>query len=124
MEEAAIRELREETRLKIPEKVLRGSIKGNETFDHPERSSRGRTITTAFVFKLDDSEVLPRVRSSDDAKNARWVSFGDFKQMRRVMYEDHYHIITKMLSYKRFLTPDSLFCLKKHAATVYEYVEM
>ncbi|MGH8499459.1 MAG: bifunctional nicotinamide-nucleotide adenylyltransferase/Nudix hydroxylase, partial [Methylococcales bacterium] len=45
MLEAVIRELREETRLKVPEPVLRGSLVKQAAFDDPYRSARGRTIT-------------------------------------------------------------------------------
>lgn len=97
LEDCVIRELREETRLKIPEKVLRGSIKGREVFDSPTRSTRGRTITTAFIFKLDDSRQLPKVQGGDDAKFAKWIPISEFKQSRQYFYEDHFHIINKML---------------------------
>ena len=50
--DACIRELREETRLKVPEPVLRGSCHSQHTFDDPYRSARGRTITQAFIFNL------------------------------------------------------------------------
>lgn len=43
LETACIRELREETGLKLPEPVLRGSVKDRQVFDHPQRSLRGRT---------------------------------------------------------------------------------
>jgi len=43
MEDGMIRELREETKIKVPEKVLRGFIKKSLVFDAPNRSLRGRT---------------------------------------------------------------------------------
>ena len=43
--EGMLRELKEETRLKVPLPVLRGSIVENHVFDAPGRSLRGRTIT-------------------------------------------------------------------------------
>lgn len=96
--DSAIRELKEETRLKVPEKVLRGSIIDSEIFDDPDRSSRGRTITQVFLFKLDDTEKLPKVKGSDDAMDARWVPFSDFNNMEPCMNEDHWHIINHMLN--------------------------
>jgi bifunctional NMN adenylyltransferase/nudix hydrolase len=48
VEDAAIRELREETGIKVPAPVLRGSIKRGRVFDAVNRSARGRTITHAF----------------------------------------------------------------------------
>ncbi|MEJ2406783.1 MAG: bifunctional nicotinamide-nucleotide adenylyltransferase/Nudix hydroxylase, partial [Candidatus Thiodiazotropha sp.] len=42
---AMLRELREETRLKVPAPVLMGSVRHQQVFDSPNRSTRGRTIT-------------------------------------------------------------------------------
>lgn len=98
IEDAVIRELREETRLKVPEKVLKGSIVTKEVFDDPSRSLRGRTITHAFLIHLDDSEKLPKVKGSDDAIEAVWFSFAEFAKMQEVMYEDHWFIVNHLLN--------------------------
>ena len=90
--DAVLRELREETRLKIPAPVLRGSIKGREVFDHPDRSLRGRTITHAFHFEFPSGQ-LPAVKGGDDAEKARWFSLAEVRQLEENMYEDHFHII-------------------------------
>jgi bifunctional NMN adenylyltransferase/nudix hydrolase len=83
----AIRELREETRLKVPEPVLRGSVKSSKTFDDPNRSSRGRTITTTFLFDLGFATELPKVRGADDAAKAKWFPFENLNP--RNIFEDH-----------------------------------
>jgi len=93
-----IRELREETRLKVPEKVLRGSITHRDVFDEVERSLRGRTITHTALFQLDNTAMLPKVKGSDDAMDAQWFSLSEFEKMQGVMFEDHYSIIKNMLS--------------------------
>jgi ADP-ribose pyrophosphatase YjhB (NUDIX family) len=49
LEDACLRELREETKLKVPTAVPKGSIKDRKVFDDPHRSMRGRTITHAFL---------------------------------------------------------------------------
>jgi len=49
-EECAIRELYEETKLKIPKKVLRGSSKGSKIFDNPKRNEGIPRITNAYYF--------------------------------------------------------------------------
>jgi len=95
--EGVIRELRQETVLKVPEKVLLGSIKEIKLFDKIDRDLRSRIITQVYLFKLDDNLDLPKVKGSDDAKEAKWVSIHEFYNMRSVMYADHYHIIEKML---------------------------
>ena len=92
MIDAAIRELREETGLKVPSPVLYGSCKQSHVFDHPLRSSRGRTITQAFYFELKNlPEGLPKVKGSDDARHAAWYPLS--KLQSTSMFEDHYAII-------------------------------
>lgn len=86
--DGAIRELYEETKLKVPEKVVRGSLRDTATFDDPHRDYRGRTITNSFFFKLEDMSELPKVKGSDDAKKAFWMPLGDIKCDQ--LYGDHY----------------------------------
>lgn len=95
IEDAAIRELREETKLKVPAPVLRGSIEWKDVFDNPYRSLRGRTITHAFMFRLPPGE-LPKVKGSDDAKHAKWFPISDVLRMEEQMFEDHMSIIKRM----------------------------
>ncbi len=95
MLDGAIRELKEETKIKVPVPVLKGSIKGSKTFDAPNRSSRGRTITQAFHIDLGVGE-LPKVKGSDDAEKAFWAPFKDVKQEK--MFEDHFFIIDNFLN--------------------------
>jgi bifunctional NMN adenylyltransferase/nudix hydrolase len=96
MEDAMLRELREETGIKVPEKVLRGSIESNHVFDAIDRSARGRTITHAFFIAFDDGEWnLPKIRGADDADKARWVPINDIK--REESFEDHFDIIEYFL---------------------------
>ena len=90
--DSCLRELREETRLKIPVPVLKGSLKGQHVFDHPERSQRGRTITHAFHFDFPVGE-LPEVRGGDDADKARWIPVSEALDMGPKLYEDHLHIL-------------------------------
>lgn len=96
--ESAIRELREETKIKVPEGVLRGSVKHEKLFDAPERSLRGRTITQAFLFELPLQDKLPKVKGSDDAAVARWFSFDEVENMTDQMFEDHASIIKMMIN--------------------------
>ena len=90
--DGCLRELREETRLKLPAPVLRGSIKASHVFDHPDRSLRGRTITHAFHFEFPTGE-LPPVKGGDDADKARWFPLADALEMGPQLFEDHLHIV-------------------------------
>jgi bifunctional NMN adenylyltransferase/nudix hydrolase len=95
LEEAMLRELREETRLKVPAPVLKGSIRRQQVFDSPYRSTRGRTITHAFYIELPPDTSLPKVKGGDDARHAQWVPLASLDP--RQMYEDHYDIIQEMV---------------------------
>jgi bifunctional NMN adenylyltransferase/nudix hydrolase len=91
VEDAAIRELREETLIKVPAPVLRGSIVRSKVFDAIGRSPRGRIITHAFHIQLPDGE-LPKVKGSDDAEKARWVPIAEVRSEE--CFEDHFEIIS------------------------------
>lgn len=94
--DGAIRELREETRIKVPVQVLKGSIKASKTFDAPNRSTRGRTITQAFFIDLGNGE-LDRVRGSDDAEKAFWMPLNEVAKQRDRFMEDHFFIIDNFI---------------------------
>lgn len=94
VEDAAIRELREETLIKVPAPVLRGSIVRSKVFDAIDRSPRGRIITHAFYIQLPDGE-LPKVKGSDDAEKARWVPIAEVRSEE--CFEDHFEIIQHFL---------------------------
>jgi len=96
IEDAVYRELREETKIKVPEPVLRGSTITSRCFDAVHRSARGRTITHAFLIHLKGGTDLPKVKGSDDAAKARWFPLAEVK--RNMMFEDHYAIISAMVS--------------------------
>lgn len=103
--DSAIRELREETQIedhlgRIPPAKLKGFIREDLTkvFDDPHRSSRGRTITHVFFYEFPDQKELFKVAAADDAKDTRWVPFGDIRQSE--MFEDHYLILENMLNLK------------------------
>lgn len=95
LEDAMLRELKEETKIKVPMPVLRSSITTTRTFDDPNRSSRGRIITQAYLIKLQNQTDLPKVKGSDDAEKAKWVELAELDP--KMLYEDHYFIIQNML---------------------------
>lgn len=88
--DGVIRELREETKIKVAAPVLRGSIRETQIFDHPKRSSRGRTVTNAALIVLPDGP-LPKVKGSDDAMHAAWYPLGELNSEE--FFEDHFSII-------------------------------
>lgn len=88
--ECALRELVEETGFVIDKNAL----KEVQVFDKPDRSARGRTVTSVFYFELLGDE-LPKVKGSDDASRAFWLPLGELDSEQ--MFEDHYDVIVKML---------------------------
>lgn len=98
-EEGVVRELVEETKIKVPEIVLRKGITCSMRFDHPDRDLRGRTITEAFLIELTGGDgTLPRVKGNDDAKKARWFKLAEIEEMGELLYGDHQHIIKTMVA--------------------------
>ena len=66
LEEAALRELEEETSLSGVE------LHQFHTFSKVDRDPRHRTITTVFIGYADASQITPN--AGDDAANAKWFS--------------------------------------------------
>lgn len=92
IEHAALRELREETGLKLKS----SHVTASEVFDYPTRSERGRTITHAYYCKL-DSTVLPQVKGGDDAKRALWMPLFEAFRNEEKFFEDHLHIVLRLV---------------------------
>jgi bifunctional NMN adenylyltransferase/nudix hydrolase len=95
LEDNAIKELKEETQIKVPAQVLRGSIKASHVFDYPERSNRGRTVTFAYFIELEPNlkEGLPRVKGGDDAAKAFWLPLSALGEKEDEFFEDHIHVV-------------------------------
>lgn len=94
--DTALRELKEETKIQIPYKTLKGSIVKVDEFGDFERSLRWRLITKCAYIKLDGS-TLPLVKGSDDAEKAFWVPLSEITKNRDKFFEDHYSIIDTMI---------------------------
>ncbi len=102
LEDCVIRELLEETKIKVPEIVLRKAITYSKVFDAPDRDLRGRTITNAYLIELTGGDgSLPRVKGSDDAKKAKWFKLSEVEDMEEVIYGDHKHIIQTLIARAR-----------------------
>jgi len=94
--QAAVRELKEETKIDLRPDFLDRSINSWRVFEDPYRSQRGRTVTTAYKIELRNGENLPKIKGSDDAEKAKWVPIANLK--REAMFEDHYDIVETMVS--------------------------
>lgn len=90
--DAAVRELKEETAIKVSLDELHKSVVGNHVFDHPLRSLRGRTLTHAFMINLGSGD-LPKVKGEDDADKAFWLPLNEVMQRESEFFEDHFYII-------------------------------
>lgn len=95
IEDAALREVKEETVIKLSKDELRSCIKYRDVFDAPKRSLRGRTITHCYLIDL-GAGALPKVKGSDDAEKAFWLPLNEIKEREESFFEDHFHIITSM----------------------------
>lgn len=89
--DAALRELREETRLDMPKGAMAGRLRDRRVFDHPERSERGWVRTEAFYFELQDRSRMEEVKGGDDAKRAFWKPISEITPDQ--MFEDHFDIL-------------------------------
>ena len=95
--DCAIRELMEETNVRVPEKVLRGSIVKTELFDSPKRSFGIPRNTMAVYMRISPNPdyTLPRANGADDAALCKWVPLTDALNNIE-MYDDHKAIISKV----------------------------
>ncbi len=102
--DGALRELREETALAVPDAQLRASLWARRVFDAPDRSQRGRVLSHAHAFVLPDSHPLaplPAVQGRDDAAQAAWWPVEQLEELRDRLFEDHYFILKYFLTLKQ-----------------------
>lgn len=88
----AIRELREETNLKIMDSILLSAHLSEKVFAHPHRSLRARVITIVETFDLGTGS-LPPVYGGDDAAAAFWLPLEDVMTHPENWFEDHWQIV-------------------------------
>jgi bifunctional NMN adenylyltransferase/nudix hydrolase len=95
--DCAIRELIEETNVRVPEKVLRGSIVNTQLFDDPSRSFGIPRNTMAVYMRISPNPdgSLPRANGADDAALCKWVPLTDALNNIE-MYDDHKDIVSKV----------------------------
>lgn len=95
----AIKELKEETKIKLNADILKGKVVNQHVFDYPYRSLRGRTITYGYHFELNPNmeDGLPIVKGGDDADKAFWLPISAITDYEDKFFEDHLHIIRYFL---------------------------
>lgn len=122
IEDAAVDEVIEETgislttgkrALEVTKQMLHGSIQAQKVFDAPGRSLRGRTITHAFLFRLNDLKPLPIVAGQNvpleetggvevvETTSAQWVPIAEALRQKERFFEDHYDILLHFVNTSR-----------------------
>ncbi len=87
LRDSALRELREETGLRLTGADCRGA----RVYDHPLRSLRGRIVTHLHRFELPADMSAPTVQGGDDAAHAHWLPFEAARP--ELFFEDHYAML-------------------------------
>jgi bifunctional NMN adenylyltransferase/nudix hydrolase len=95
-QQAALRELDEETHLALPPATLRACLKATDVFDQPDRSQRGRTITHGHFFDLGERE-LPQLQADDDAEAAEWAPIAGLCELEDRFLDDHFQMLDHYL---------------------------
>ena len=98
IKDAAVRELKEETRIKVDKPVLKRAIVDSEVFDYPARSERGRTVTHAFHIKLEGKLPEVKLTGADDAVKCQWMPFVEVMRRADEFFEDHIHIVNNFIT--------------------------
>lgn len=99
--DCAIRELKEESNVRVPEKVLRGSIVTSRMFDDPSRSFGVPRNTMAFLIEIqpEPSGKPPRSNGASDATRTEWRDIADVLN-KSILFEDHADIISTLTGAK------------------------
>lgn len=96
--DAVIRELQEETKLKIPVEVLKDRLVATHVFDSPNRSQRGRVFSHTHLFDLRNIEEDIYIEADDDALDVEWHSLDIKRDIKPKFFSDHWEIMEFMLS--------------------------
>ena len=95
LQECALRELKEETGLVVDDNMCLHLV-GN--FDNPNRSRRGRVITTVYSVILPSDYDIDAVKAGDDAGSVEWIDADDVLKMdKSAFFEDHYDILIQSI---------------------------
>ena len=94
--DTAIRELREETSIKLTPQYLKELITSVEWVDRPKRSSLCRIITCVVTFHYNGIE--PNVKAGDDLAGLMWMSRKDILANEHKFHDDHFNLLCKALN--------------------------
>ncbi|NDY93481.1 NUDIX domain-containing protein [Ideonella livida] len=94
--DSALRELVEETHLDLSPAQARAALRGQQVFDDPQRSQRGRTVTHGFYFDL-GLRPLPPIEAGDDAAGAHWLPLAALPALEGQCLDDHFLILDHFL---------------------------
>ena len=82
---------------------LGAALRAEATFDHPDRSQRGRVVSHVFHFVL-GQETPPEVVSGrgksggGEPGEARWLTWAELAEHPELLFEDHHEIVGRFLS--------------------------
>ena len=96
--DAALRELHEETGIRLDKRDFDSRPGALIPFDHPGRSMRGRIITNVLKAKVPGAVANFPPTAGDDASEALWVKKADLLGLKREFFADHFHIINTLLN--------------------------
>lgn len=93
--ECAIRELYEETNLRVSKNVVLGSVVDTHMFDNPNRSQGIPRCSLAVHIKIkpDPDGKMPRANGCDDAAEIQWALISDILDGNIQLYDDHSDIV-------------------------------
>lgn len=95
-EQAAYRELKEETNLSISFEEFKKYLVKTKIYDHPRRSIASRIVTMAHLIVLpEDLEV--KLKAGDDAVECFWYQIKKLNEISSLFYDDHYSILNEIL---------------------------
>lgn len=95
-EQAAYRELKEETNLSISLEEFKKYLVKTKIYDHPRRSIASRIVTMAHLIVLpEDLEV--KFKAGDDAVECFWYQIKKLNEISSLFYDDHYSILNEIL---------------------------
>lgn len=96
--DGTVRELIEETKIALAPAQIYGSVVTTMTCDAPDRSLRGRTISHATLFRLNDGKTLPKIKpQAGEVAKCMWLPIAEALSDPSKWFEDHYYILQSLM---------------------------